>query len=124
MKNAYKIYKEKGYRTQLLAAAYRNHLQWSEFIGADMALTITNKWIKRFNHSDITTEPRIDKPVDPKIIEQLAKHFPDFNKAYQPDGMPVEQFETYGATSRTLLQFLAGYDDLIRMIRDMMITVK
>jgi transaldolase len=124
MKNAYRIYKERGYRTQLLAAAYRNHHQWSEFIGADMSLTIPHKWIKRFNHSDITVENRIDKPVDPKIIEQLTKHFPDFNKAYQPDGMTVEEFDTYGALSRTLLQFLAGYDELVRMIRDVMITVK
>ncbi|WHH61005.1 transaldolase family protein [Petroclostridium sp. X23] len=124
MKNAYKIYKEKGYRTQLLAAAYRNHHQWSEFIGADMAMTIPHKWIKRFNASDVTAEKRIDKPVDPKIIEQLTKHFPDFIKAYEPNGMTVEQFDTYGAVTRTLLQFLKGYDDLIGMIRDIMITVK
>jgi transaldolase len=124
MKNAYKIYKEKGFRTQLLVAAYRSHLHWSEFIGADMALTIPPGWIKRFNASDITVENRIDKPVDPKIIEQLSKHIPDFNRAFRPDGMTVEEFETYGATSRTLLQFLGGYDELISMIRGIMITVK
>ncbi len=124
MKNAYKIYKEKGYRTQLLAAAYRNHRHWSEFIGADMALTIPPGWIKRFNACDITVENRIDKPVDRKIIEQLAKRIPDFSRAFQPDGMVMEEFETYGATSRTLLQFLGGYDELISIIRGMMITVK
>ncbi|MDR3590194.1 MAG: transaldolase family protein [Negativicutes bacterium] len=124
MKNAYRIYQERGYRTQLLAAAYRNHHHWSEFIGADMSLTITNQWIKRFNASDITVEKRIDKPVDPKIIEQLSTHIPDFNKAYKPDGMTAEQFETFGATSRTLLQFLGGYDELITIIRGVMITVK
>ena len=124
MKQAYRIYKEKGYRTQLLAAAYRNHLHWSEFIGADMSLTITNQWIKRFNACDIKVENRIDKPVDPKIIEQLSTHIPDFNKAYKPDGMTAEQFETYGATCKTLLQFLGGYDELISIIRGIMITVK
>jgi len=124
MKQAYKIYQEKGYRTQLLAAAYRNHHHWSEFIGADMSLTITHSWIKRFNASDITVENRIDNPVDPKIIEQLSAHIPDFNKAFQPDGMAVKAFETYGATSRTLLQFLGGYDELIAIIRGVMITVK
>lgn len=124
MKQAYRIYKEKGYRTQLLAAAYRNHLHWSEFIGADMSLTITNQWIKRFNACDIKVEDRIDKPVDPKILEQLSTHIPDFNKAYKPDGMTAEQFETYGATCKTLLQFLGGYDELISIIRGIMITVK
>jgi len=124
MKNAYKIYQEKGYRTQLLAAAYRNHHHWSEFIGGDVSLTIPHGWIKKFNASSITVENRIDKPVDPRIIDQLSRHMPEFNKAYQPDGLKPEEFETYGATCRTLLQFLGGYDELITIIRKIMITVK
>lgn len=124
MKNAYKIYKEKGYRTQLLAAAYRNHHQWSEFIGGDISLTIPHKWIKRFNVSDITVINRIDEPVNPAIIEKLSKHIPDFNKAYQPDGMSIDEFDKYGVVNKTLLQFLRGYDELLNMIRGIMITVK
>jgi transaldolase len=124
MKNAYKIYREKGYRTQLLAAAYRSHHHWSEFIGGDISLTIPHTWIKRFNASDITVENRIDRAVDQRVIQQLSKHLVDFNRAYQPDGMAVEEFEAFGATSRTLLQFLGGYDELIATIRGIMITVK
>ncbi|SNR97611.1 transaldolase [Anaerovirgula multivorans] len=124
MKNAYKIYKEKGYRTQLLAAAYRNHHQWSELIGADMSLTIPHKWIKRFNHSDIKVENRIDQPVDTKIIEKLTQKLPDFIKAYEPNGMTVEEFDSFGAVNKTLLQFLGGYDDLVSMIRKYMVIVK
>ena len=124
MKNAYRIYQEKGYKTQLLAAAYRNHYQWSEFIGGDISLTIPHPWIKRFNASDIKVENRIDKPVDSQIIEQLSTYIPDFNKAFKPDGMTVEEFEGFGPTSKTLLQFLGGYDELIAMIRGIMITVK
>ena len=123
MKNAYRIYKEKGYRTQLLAAAYRNHHQWSEFIGADMSLTIPSKWIKRFVNSDIEVVNRIDNPVDPKILEQLKK-MPEFIKSYEPDGMTVEQFENYGATCKTLLQFLGGYDDLLKILREYMVIIK
>jgi transaldolase len=124
MKNAYRIYQEKGYRTQLLAAAYRNHHHWSEFIGGDVSLTIPHGWIKKFNASNITVENRIDKPVNPQIIAQLSAHLPDFNKAYQPDGLTPAEFETYGATCRTLLQFLGGYDELIGIIRKIMIVVK
>jgi transaldolase len=107
-----------------LAAAYRNHHHWSEFIGGDVSLTIPHGWIKKFNASNITVENRIDKPVDPKIISQLSTHLPDFNKAYQPEGLTQAEFETYGATCRTLLQFLAGYDELIGIIRKIMIVVK
>ena len=41
MKKALAIYKERGYRTRLLAAAYRSHLHWSEFIGGEPAGQLT-----------------------------------------------------------------------------------
>jgi transaldolase len=122
MKNAYKLYKERGYRTQLLAAAYRNHHQWTQFMGADMSLTIPHKWIKRFNSFDVPVQNNIDTPVDQKILDQLMK-FPDFKKAYFPDGMTAEEFDTFGPVSKTLLQFLKGYDDLVAVIRSYMINV-
>ncbi len=124
MKNAYRIYREKGYKTQLLAAGYRNNNHLSEFIGADMSLTIPHLWIKRFNTSDITVENRICKPVEPRIIEQLSARVVDFNRAFAPDGMTVEEFETFGAAGIALLQFLGGYDELVSMIRAIMIPYK
>lgn len=124
MKNAYKIYQERGYRTQLLAAAYRNHHQWTQFMGADMSLTIPHKWIKRFNDFDVPVQNNIDIPVDQKILEQLTKNFPDFNKAYHADGMTIDQFDTFGPVCKTMLQFLKGYDELVSIIRSYMITVK
>lgn len=123
-KYAYQLYNERGYRTQLLAAAYRNHHQWSDFIGGDVSLTIPYKWQKRFNGSDITVENRMETPVDPKIIETLKKHFPDFVRAYEADGMTEEEFDNYGAVTKTLKQFSYGYDSLIEMIRERMLIIK
>ena len=120
-KNAYKIYKERGYHTRLLAAAYRHHHHWSEFIGGDVSMTIPPMWIRRFVNSDITVENRMDTPVDPKLIAQLQKHFPDFDRAYQLDGMKPEEFEFYGATNRTLKQFLNGYDKMLGIVRGVMV---
>ena len=120
-KNAYKIYKERGYNTRLLVAAYRHHHHWSEFIGGDISMTIPPMWIRRFAGSDITVENRMDTPVDPRLTAQLQKHFPDFNRAYEPDGMKPEEFESYGATVRTLTQFLGGYDKMISLVRSVMV---
>jgi transaldolase len=50
----------------------------------------------------------------------LAK-IPDFRKAYEPDGMRVEDFDTYGATVRTLRGFISSYHDLQAVVRDFMI---
>jgi len=120
-KNAYRIYKERGYHTRLLSAAYRHHHHWSEFIGGDVSMTIPPMWIRRFVNSGITVENRMDTPVDPKLLSQLQNHFPDFNKAYDPDGMKPEEFDKYGATRRTLMQFLNGYDKMVGIVRDVMI---
>ena len=52
IKRAYGIYGERGYRTRLLAAAYRHHLHWSELIGGDVVLTIPHAWQRLFNASE------------------------------------------------------------------------
>ena len=117
-KKAYQLFQERGYRARLLAAAYRNHLHWSEFIGGDVILTIPYNWQKRFNASDVEVIERMDNPVDPAIIRDLYDHLPDFRKAYDEDGLSVDEFDTYGATVRTLRGFIQSYHDLQGMIRD------
>ncbi|MGI5898727.1 MAG: transaldolase family protein [Christensenellales bacterium] len=120
-KNAYRIFCERGYHTRLLVAAYRNHHHWSSFIGGEVSMTIPHKWIKQFCQSDITCENRIHLPVDEGLVKQLRKHFPDFVRAYEPDGLTPDEFDSYGATRRTLGQFLGGYDDMVAIIRKIMV---
>ena len=117
MKEAYSIFKERGYRTGLLAAAYRNDNQWTEFVGGDLELTIPHKWIVKFNESGYTPEARMDLPVDAKIMEELRK-IPTFNEVYDEDGLKGTDFDNLGATQKTLRQFYEGYDSLIRIIRE------
>lgn len=124
MKRAYAIYQEKGYHTKLLSAAYRNHYQWSELIGGDIIETIPYGWQVKFNNSKIKVENRMENPVDPAIIKQLMTRVPSFKKAYEPKGLSHKQFDSYGATVKTLLQFSNGYDELVQFIRGFMIQEK
>jgi transaldolase len=121
-KKVYRLYQERGYRTRLLIAAYRNHYHWSQFIGGDMSMTIPYDWQKKFNASDVEVKNRIDDPVDPAIIRELQKKFPDFCRAYEEKGMKPEEFEGFGSTRRTLLSFIASYADLVAVIRGIMIS--
>ncbi len=121
MKNAYRIYRERGYQTRLLAAAYRNHLHWSQFVGGDVVLTIPHGWQLRFNRSDIPVRDAMDDPVPDGCVEVLSRHFPDFTMAYEPEGLPAVGFERYGASARTLRSFIGGYAQLLATIRDFMI---
>ena len=120
-KKAYQIFRERGYRLRLLSAAFRNHMHWSEFIGGDVVISPPCQWQKRYNASDVEVVPRIDKPVDPKVVEELSKKFADFRRAYNADGLRVNEFDTFGATVRTLRQFIAAGLELDALIRDFLL---
>jgi transaldolase len=121
MKRAYSLYRERGYRTRLLAAAFRNHMHWSEFIGASVVISPPHAWQVRFNNSDVPVRPRIDEPVDPRIVAELTRLFPDFRRAYEPDGLSPNEFDDFGPTRRTLRQFSAACHDLERLVRDVVV---
>ena len=97
-KKAYQIFRERGYRIRLLSAAFRNHMHWSEFIGGDVVISPPYAWQLRYNASDIEVRPRIDKPVEPRIVEELSKKFVDFRRAYNHDGLSIEEFDSFSAT--------------------------
>ena len=61
--------------------------------------------------------PRIAEPVAPRIMKTLLS-IPEFVRAYEPDGMTPEEFDTFGATVRTLRGFLQADADLDALVRD------
>jgi len=121
LKKGYEVFQERGFRTRILSAAFRNHLQWSELIGGDLVVSPPFDWQLRINENNLPTEPRIDIPVDPKIIEVLRTKVPEFGRAYDVDGMTVEEFEEFGATRKTLRQFLDANVQLEELVRDILV---
>lgn len=120
VKKAYAEFKKRGLRARVLVAAYRNALQWTELVGGDLVLSPPFAWQQRFQNSGIDPEQRIDLPIDPKVIDALYT-MPEFRKAYDVDGMTPEQFEEFGATRKTLRQFLAADEELDQIVRDILI---
>jgi len=121
LKRIYQIFQERGYRTRALGAAIRHHMHWSEFIGGDLIVTLPYEWQMQFNASDIAVVERMQNPVDPIMVETMYRKFPDFRRAYEPDGLTVDEFDSFGATVRTLRSFISSYQDLLGVMRDFMI---
>jgi transaldolase len=119
-KRAAGIFRERGYRSRLLAAAYRHHLHWSELIGGEISMTIPAVWQRRFNASAVEVRDRWADPVPAAYVEELLAQVPEFRKAYEPDGLSVDEFDTYGATVRTLRAFIASYWELVQTIDGLM----
>ena len=120
-KNAYRIFKERNYRSKLLAAAFRCDLHWKEIVGGDIIISMPYEWWNKFNASDVDVRHRIDEPVDEKTISLLKENFEDFNKAYDEKGMSENEFESFGASVHTMQTFLEGYDEFVALIRSRMI---
>ena len=121
-KNAYKIFKERNYRSKLLAAAFRCDLHWKEIVGGDIIISMPYEWWNKFNASDVDVRHRIDESVDGETISLLKENFEDFNKAYDEKGMSENEFESFGASVHTMQTFLEGYDEFVALIRSRMIT--
>ncbi len=120
-KKTYRLFRERGYRIRLLSAAFRNHMHWSEFIGGDVVISPPYSWQVRFNASDVEVCSRIDRAVDPNIVEELSRKFGDFRRAYSDGGISVDEFDSFAPTRRTLRQFIAACHDLDAVVRDFML---
>lgn len=119
-KEAYRIFQEKKLRPRLLTAAFRNVLQWSEFQGGDVVVSPPFAWQEIINNSDYEPTARMDVPVDEHYLAQLRR-IPDFTRAYDLDGLTVEEFESFGPTVRTLRQFLQADADLDALVRNVIV---
>jgi len=120
-KRAYAEFRARGLRARLLGAAIRHHLHWSELIGGDVVITMPAVWQRRFNSSSIEVRPRMDEPVAPAIVDELRTRFPDFVRAFEPDGLSPEEFDTFGPTARTLRAFTGSYHELLHQVGDALV---
>ncbi len=116
-KKAHRIFRERGLRPALVAAAYRHERQWSELIGEGPIQSMPYAWWTQFDATDARLTRTIDRPVPPEILRELTQKFPDFARAYEEDGMRPEEFAEYGASVATLRQFQSGYRELVARVR-------
>ncbi|MGK2850777.1 MAG: transaldolase family protein [Candidatus Limnocylindrales bacterium] len=114
-------FRARGLRARPLGAAIRHQLHWSELIGGDVVITMPASWQRRFNASAIEVRPRMDDPVPPALVQMLLDNFPDMERALEPDGLTVAEFDTFGPTVRTLRAFIGSHHDLLHQVTDAML---
>ncbi|RMB61612.1 transaldolase family protein [Tessaracoccus antarcticus] len=120
LKKAHAIFTERGLRSRVLSAAFRNVNQWASLVGGDLVVSPPFKWQQIINDSGYTAVSRIDEPVRQDYLDELNR-LEDFRRAYDEHGMTVEEFEDFGPTRKTLRQFLAADADLDALVRDILV---
>jgi transaldolase len=114
-------FRARGLRARPLGAAIRHHLHWSELIGGDVVITLPAAWQRRFNASSVEVRPRMDDPIEPGVLDELRSRFPDFVRAYEPDGMTPDEFDAFGPSARTLRAFVGSYHELLHQVADALV---
>jgi transaldolase len=115
-KRAYQIYRECGYEALLLIAALRGPYHFTELAGGELIMSIAPKYQELFVGDSLPRRARIDEPVPAEVISRLER-LPEFVRAYEPEGMRVNDFIAYGVTQRTLSQFAEAGWNLLETFR-------
>jgi len=115
-KEAARLFKERGYRATLLAAAYRDELQWSQIIGKEVLQSIPYVWWKKFSKSERRLRETLWEAEDNSTLQSLQRQFPDFDKIYLENGMATDAFQSFEASAHTLDQFTQGYQGLLAWV--------
>jgi transaldolase len=103
-KRAYSIYRERRYEAVLLVAALRGTYHMTELAGAELIMSIAPKYQEILLREDLPRHERIHGKIASDVVGRLSL-IPEFQRAYEPEGMAPKDFIAYGATQRTLSQF-------------------
>lgn len=103
-KRTYQIFRERGYRAVIMPAGLRGAYHVTELAGGAVTFSIHPRVQKMILESGLPHEERIDKPIDPAVLERLLT-LPEFRKAYEPDGLKPEEFILFGVVQKLLSQF-------------------
>ena len=89
---------------------------FTEFVGSDMHITLNWSTIAEIIDTDMPVENRIDTPAAQETIEGLRNKFVDFRRAYDNDGLKVEDYAGFGPVQLFRNMFLDGYQHLLDTI--------
>jgi transaldolase len=109
----YRILKERGYPGTLLGGGARGIQHFTEFVGGDFHITINWSTAAELLAKNPPVVSRIDAPTPKEIVEELRAKLPGFRRAYDEDGLTVEEFADFGPLMFFKTMFLNGYARLL-----------
>lgn len=113
-KRTYRILREQRLPGLLLLAAPRGAYHITEFLEMDAVMTAGQAVRQLVYDSPGIIAPGTG-PSD-EALRALAEAFPEFSAAYEPDALTPSEFLGYGATQRTLSEFISAQEELERLI--------
>lgn len=109
IKKAHAICKERGYEAKLMPAGMRGGYHAVALAGSDMSFSLSAGILTALGKETEFAE-HFSEPVAEQTIESLST-VPEFVRAYNVENLPETEFIRFGASQRTLSQFVeAGWN--------------
>lgn len=109
IKKAHAICKERGYESKLMPAGMRGGYHAVALAGSDMTFSLSAGILTALG-KETEFKFHFEEPVDAETIESLST-IPEFVRAYHVENLPEAEFIRFGASQRTLSQFVeAGWN--------------
>ena len=109
----YRIMIEKGYPGIMLGGGARNTNHFTDFVGGAVHITINWSTAEEILAKNMKVEKRMSVRTRPAAIAELREKLPDFRKAWDENGLAIDDFAGYGPVQRFRNQFIRGWDALV-----------
>jgi transaldolase len=109
-REAKRLVDQREYPVQLLYGGARAIADLTELVGGPHAATINWSTFAEVLEADPDHRETVDDPAPARIAEELALSFGDFDRAISPDGLRVEEFESFGPVQHFRDAFIAGWN--------------
>jgi hypothetical protein len=112
-----RIFAERGYRGMILTGGTRRrHID--QLAGARMCLTIGAAAQDELLADNPPRRPRDQEPVAADVIQTLRAAFPEFNQAYDEDGLAPDQFTEFPPCRVMHDWFIDAFNQIVAFARD------
>ena len=118
-KREYALMAERGYPGVMIGGGARKLEDFTELVGGNLAVTIN--WEGTADvliEKDQPVVPRIDAPVDERLVAELKEKLPDYSRALEPDGMKPAEFYDYGGVELFRSSFMKGWEQLLALVAE------
>jgi transaldolase len=114
----YFLLKQRGYVTTLLGGGARGLQHFTEFVGADMHITINWSTAQELIEKDLPAVERINVVTPAEVVQELDAKLPEFHKAYHEGALELKEFKGFGPVQLFRNMFLDGYGKLLKEIAE------
>jgi transaldolase len=105
----YQLVEQRGYHATLLGGGARGTQHFTEFVGSSMHITINWSTADELITCNPPVVSRIDVPTPKDVVEELREKIPGFRRAFDEDGLAVNEFSDFGPLMFFKTMFLNGY---------------